>query len=339
MNKISHIWKNSFFILFSVFTVIALTGCVTRGSQADSIAVAGAGDLYYLSVAINQQAVNSSSIPSLNMQSSPNSIDELKQGKIDAALLGREPTPVELQGLNDYVIAYDAVCIIVDQNTYLGGAVYSGNRPVRKSNGLRDLPYSSLESIFSRTGWAWDDGFYNGNQDIDDGSYLLNIDSIAWIPGDKTLVPSFYFPPGKFDTQTVIYRKLGLNEKALLSNWRTYTSPRYNKEEEVLSYEYNNVMYSQQQQKSDFLFKLAFASRRAMTVAPQHIPVNVVSIDGIDPLKNSQSIYDGSYPFSRKIHLLTRQNGPDRATKLADFLLSGAGQQLIAGAGYLPLKG
>ncbi|MGD1118419.1 MAG: substrate-binding domain-containing protein [Dehalococcoidales bacterium] len=324
-------------LTFVLASIIVCSGCSAAVAAQQGIRLAGPGDLYYLSVAINQQAAIDSSAPAVDMQVSSDSINELKKGETDAVLLGREPTSSELQGLNDYVIAYDAVCIIIDQNTYLGGAVYSGKRPIRKSGGLVELPYSSLAAIFSRTGWPWGVDFYNGNPNIDDNSFLLNIDSVAWIPATKSLVTSFYFPPGKYDTQTVIYQKLGLDEQQLLSGWKAYTLPQLSKEEEILSYEYNGTQYSQDPQISDFPFKLAFASRRAMTVAPDHVPVKVVSIDGVDPLKNPQSVYDGSYPFSRKIHLLTRQNSSNDVNKLADFLRSAAGQQLLSKAGYLPL--
>ena len=88
---------------------------------------------------------------------------------------------------------------------------------------------------------------------------------------------------------------------------------------------------------SSFVFKLGFASRRVMTIAPRHVPVSVVSIDGINPMTDTQSIYDGTYKFSRKIHLLIRDNSPDSVIKLAEFLQSSSGQQLITNAGYLPL--
>ena len=45
----------------------------------------------------------------------------LKMVKLDAVLLGREPTADELKGLNEYEIALDAVCIVVDENSYDGG--------------------------------------------------------------------------------------------------------------------------------------------------------------------------------------------------------------------------
>ena len=74
-----------------------------------------------------------------------------------------------------------------------------------------------------------------------------------------------------------------------------------------------------------------------MTIAPQHDPVSVVSVDGINPLTDPQSIYDGTYKFSRKIYLLTRQNSSDSVSAIVNYLQSASGQKLIADAGYLPL--
>ena len=49
------------------------------------------------------------------------SVNNLKRGKCDAALIGRELTSDELKGLQDYTIAYDAVCIILDTKLFREG--------------------------------------------------------------------------------------------------------------------------------------------------------------------------------------------------------------------------
>jgi ABC-type phosphate transport system substrate-binding protein len=74
-----------------------------------------------------------------------------------------------------------------------------------------------------------------------------------------------------------------------------------------------------------------------MTIAPSHVPVSVLSINEINPMTDTKSIYDGTYKFSRKIYLLTRQNSTSSVVKLADFLQSPAGQKLVTNAGYLPI--
>lgn len=110
-------------------------------------------------------------------------------------------------------------------------------------------------------------------------------------------------------------------------------------EEEVLSLEYKDTaLYTTTYGVQNFVYQLGFASRRVMTIAPQHIPVDVVSVDGINPLTDTQSIYDGTYKFSRKIHLLVRDNSSPSVMKLVNYLQSTAGQKLITDVGYLPLK-
>jgi phosphate transport system substrate-binding protein len=65
--------------------------------------------------------------------------------------------------------------------------------------------------------------------------------------------------------------------------------------------------------------------------------VTIIPINGINPLTDPQSIYDGTYPLTREIHVLVRDNGPANATQLVKYLQSNAGQQMLAAAGYLPL--
>ena len=143
---------------------------------------------------------------------------------------------------------------------------------------------------------------------------------------------------GKFDTQLVFYQNLGLDEKTIVSQNGNYLDPNLHLEEEVLAYEYKDKAYQTSKSGSqDFIFKLGFASRRVMTVASQHVPVSVVSVDGINPMTNTAAVYNGTYKFSRKIHLLVRENGPVSALKLVDFLRSASGQTLITNSGYLPL--
>jgi ABC-type phosphate transport system substrate-binding protein len=74
-----------------------------------------------------------------------------------------------------------------------------------------------------------------------------------------------------------------------------------------------------------------------MTIAPQHVPVSIITIDGVNPLTNPQSVYDGTYPFTRQIHILVRDNAPANANQLVKYLQSDAGQQMLAADGYLPL--
>jgi len=116
-------WKFAPVLLALVLLLVVQTmsGCIPRVQADQPVPMSGAGDLYYLSVAINDQSDQGTGVQPVKMTVSDNSISDLKQGKTDIALLGREPTAAELNGLTDYVIAYDAICIIIDEHTYVGG--------------------------------------------------------------------------------------------------------------------------------------------------------------------------------------------------------------------------
>ena len=316
-------------ILFLIMPILA--GCVPEASADNSISISGSGDLWNLSQAINSQAANGADVPQVNFNVSDNSINDLKQGKTDAVILGREPTAEELNGLQDYVVAYDAVCIIIDDNSFDGGSSQE-----QKNTGLQSLTMDNLKDIFSGDGWNWG-GYYVDNTSIDRGSWLWKDQSVAWLPEPKPIVPDFIFPVGKYDTQTVLYQDLGLDENNLLSTRTSFTSPKYNKEEEVLAYEYTGSNYGTVDGVQNFAFKLGFASRRVMTIAPQHVPVSVISINGINPLTDPRSVYDGTYPLTRQIHILVRDNAPANATQLVKYLQSDAGQKILEADGYLPL--
>ena len=320
-------------LAIAAMAVGAITGC---GGSSRDIRIAGAGDMYFLSLAIDTAYRAGEARTGVNMRLSRDAIDELKSGRADAVLLGREPTSAEAEGLRDYVLAYDAVCVILDANSYLGGMVYQGGTPFHKSSGLRALSADNLTELLS-SGWTMTQGLYNANA-IDLGSWLWNVESAVWAGATKLVRSSFAFPVGEFDSQTVLFRSLGLDEDKLLAGTTSFTCQQYKIEEEVLSYEYTGSVYGQTSGIQDFAFKLGFASRRAMTVAPEHVPVKVIAIDGIDPLVNPNAVYDGTYKLSRRVHLLVSEHAAPAVTRLAEFLVSEPGQKLIAGAGYLPVR-
>jgi hypothetical protein len=332
------------FKLVSLLLVLAVLSILLNSCSSNSdpgIQLSVPGDLYYLGSIIN--AASSTGIGALAVQVkfSEDRIDELKQGKTDAVLLGREPTSDELQGLKDYVIAYDAVCIIIDTNSYLGGQFLGNGHPTVKSSGLSNLTTLDLAQIFTTptgSAWPWYDEYFIRDPLLDTNSWIYTQDNLAWIQEAAQVLHPFNFPVGEFDTQSVIYQDLHFYEQPAVTHQGDYLDPKLHLEEEVLSYEYDNpIYYPSKNGSQNFVFKLGFASRRVMTIAPRHVPISVVSVDGINPMTNTQSIYDGTYKFSRKIHLLIRDNSPDSVIKLAEFLQSSSGQQLITNAGYLPL--
>jgi ABC-type phosphate transport system substrate-binding protein len=112
-------------------------------------------------------------------------------------------------------------------------------------------------------------------------------------------------------------------------------SEKFKREEEILTTVYpagstNDIS------PGSYKFLLGFASRQVTEIALKHVQVKVLPIDGINPLTDINSIYNGNYPFGRKIHLLLPDNNSTEETQLATFLQSSQWQILIASIGYLP---
>jgi len=298
------------------------------------------GDLYYLGSVIGEDSTNVG-LSQTQVNVSENTINDLKDGKADAVLLGTEPTAAELKGINEYEIALDAVCIIIDENSYQGGQYLVNGEATVKTDGLKNLTSDELKDLFSTpvgSAWDWNGDYYVRNPLLDPKSWLFSQSSLEWIKQPALVSHPFYFPVGEFDTQSVIFQALGLNEKSETADKADYLDPKLHLEQEVISFQYGNQSYYPSTNSGqNFEFQLGFASRAVMTIAPQHDPVSVVSVDGINPLTDPQSVYDGTYKFSRKIYLLTRENDSDSVAALTNFLKSPSGQKLIADAGYLPL--
>jgi hypothetical protein len=325
----------------AVVILVLLSGCSSPKSQDSVIKLSTPGDLYYLGAVISDAASSIGGMPQVQVNFSENAINDLKDGKSNAVLLGTEPTAAELKGLDQSEIALDAVCIIVDENSYQGGQYLGNGEPTVKTDGLQNLTTDQLTDLFSTpsdTSWGWNGGYYVRNPLLDPKSWLYTQSNLEWIQQPAPVSHPFNFPVGQFDTQSVIYQALGLNEKSEVAHNGPYLDPKLHLEQEIISFQYGNQSYYPSTNSSqNFEFELGFASRAVMTIAPQHDPVSVVSVDGINPITDPQSIYDGTYKFSRKIYLLTRQNSSGSVSELVNYLQSPSGQKLIADAGYLPL--
>jgi hypothetical protein len=98
---------------------------------------------------------------------STSTIRDLNDGRCGAALVGREPTSDELAGLEDHVVAYDAVVILLDQNSSVGGEWRVGEQPTHKTAGLHNLSSADLKGLFSfwlfapEKRWAWQGEYYS----------------------------------------------------------------------------------------------------------------------------------------------------------------------------------
>jgi hypothetical protein len=269
---------------------------------------------------------------------SATSVEDVKNGRADMAILGREPTAAELSGLKDYVIAYDAVCLLIDQNSFEGGE----NPGLSKAEGFQSVTKKELTDILSYWTlpwgfrWWWEGKYFKWGPTLDLNT-MAQSGAPGWLPKPILMTMQLRLLPGKYDTQTVLYQAVGLNDTQVAKLWgNNFSYTDKDAEEEYLAMSYKNID-SFSAGGGDFAYLLTFASRRVTQIAMQHIPVKVVAIDGVDPLANPESVYDGTYPLARKIHLLLPQNGSQAANSFKDYLLSPAGQKALTEIGYLPL--
>ena len=314
-----------------------LTGCSSStATKGDSILAAW--DMMPLAQAAQSNFSGASGM-AVATGSAAEGIAGLQSGRCDALILGRDPTPQEMQGLKDEVIGHDAVTILIDQNSWKGGEWWVGNMPSHRTSGLRNLTTADLKGLFSfpilQPGQRWK---WTPTPPASYDAWVAYYDNTGamvgqgWVPQDESVPPPFVFPQGKYDTQSALYQALGLDETAITSAAETkgFTAVGSDTEEQVLGSQYQIAA------TGDFVFKIGFSSLRTAKLAVKNLSVNVVSIDGVDPVATPQSVYDGTYPLSRKIHLLTGENCSE-TDGLAEFLLSPEGQKVVQDAGYLPL--
>jgi hypothetical protein len=140
--------------------------------------------------------------------------------------------------------------------------------------------------------------------------------------------------------QTVLYESLGLDEIELVdlssAGGQQYTCTNCLTEQEVL------VLYCPDRPpyslgSTVFAFQLFYASRSIVVQAKQNLPIEVLAVEGINPLNNPESIYSGDYLLEREIHILTRQEASTEVESLVNYLLSEPGQRMLMESGFLPL--
>ena len=316
------------------------SGC-SSPAQSPDMEIHGAWDVIRLGEAAAADfSLEVNNDTSVSANGSSTSIDDLKKGLCDAVILGREPASAELIGLQDHVIAYDAICIIIDNNSYAGWSSAS-----QKMDGLKELTFADLVSIASvwsagpNQAWQWK-GFFKWQtlRNASTGDY--EIDTIkgvliqGWAQTPKQISFSLVLLPGKYDSQRSLYDSLGINEQQLAEIWSnksmtSFTAPDLKYEEEVVAWTYRSISSQSQY--------LGFASRRVTLLALGHAPVKVIAINGIDPIENTQAIYNGTYPLRRKIHLLTADNASGQVKNFVQYILSEEGQKVVENAGFLPL--
>jgi hypothetical protein len=325
---------------------------------AGVLRVAGALDLEPLASAIKLE-FDQDYPPGLEFVASTSALDDLKAGRVEAALLGREPTLNELNSLDDFVVAYDAVCILVNPDTYAGRIQYAyrsgdpkSTQPAQKYDGLHFLSTDDLRGLlgktlnFSNSIWRLSGpraSYYKfelytdvNNNPIPDPDHPKNfLGDWVWY---EYPIRIDLLPPGMFDTQSALLQSLVIPESALANPQVEFVNKVYDSEELLISrvFKLEQAKMNPAQPLDPAVMEIA--SRRVTVSALRHkFALNALPIDHVDPLSSPGVIYDGSYPLSRKIHLLLRKPYRLEVKKLSELLLSPQGQQLISQADFLPL--
>jgi len=89
--------------------------------------------------------------------------------------------------------------------------------------------------------------------------------------------------------------------------------------------------------EEEMLFSLAKIRGAIAYLSIGHIPkeARIVNIDGVAPVP--RNVKSGKYVLSRTPLLVTRGKPRGEARKLTDFILSPAGQKIVARVGYIPI--
>jgi hypothetical protein len=315
-------------LTFAAFAALGLPGCAPQRAEASGLVLRGPHDLIPLMDTFRRE-MGHVLHQEIVVEPSLTAVEDASRGACTIAFAARD-TSADALNLRDEVIGLDAVCILIDENSYYGGEYWAGSTRVRRTSGLQNMTYTEL--VGSVGFWAAPPA----ERLLWGGSYE------CWTPGgwreaETVVFNVFSFPSGKFDTQTVLFESLGLDEAAVVKAMGHYTAETMNTEAEVLAKEYK-VGPPYEQYSGDFMFKLGFASRCVSRAAVNKVPVKVVTIDGVDPLATPEAVYDRSYPLTRELHVLASQDESALADTIIDWALSTEGQAAIAEAGYLPLK-
>jgi hypothetical protein len=344
-------------VIFAACAAAALVIAVHRG-QANAASklpvVAGAVDVLPIAEATLPRFAASTGL-SLTIASSPDAVAALKAGLVDVALLGKEPDPSDLPQLDDHVVAYDAVCLVVDLRSYNGGEQIDSSMgvllPMARTNGLKDLSLDDVAALASNAWmqgsdvWSWRADFANYRAVMNPATAAPEPDPAnpkyargVWV---RTAIPvrMWWLLPGKFDTQGALFQQIGLNEANLANATNVSFAPHwYDSEEELVSGRWDlNPGEANHVSRNPFFFQAGFLSRRVTLRAIRYgFMVHAVSIDGVDPTGDTGPIYGGQYPLSRRIHVLTRRPAGKVAAEFVAYLASPAGQAQIAQEDFLP---
>jgi hypothetical protein len=346
---------------FSILLLVicAVTGCANNETRDPThIRVGGASDVIYLAAKVKDGFSKASGL-TVDIEFTQDAVRDLKQGKIDVALVGRELSQSEQESFEINTVAFDAVCILIDQETYQGGVmtVLQGDNistPVARFKGLHELSLEELRQHYRNilymnskdTPWTIPGmGIYNYEPYLDPNGYAPKID-----PQTNTVAGTWVFntvrlqgslsPVGRFDTQQFLLQKLGLDNVGIDDKSMSMVEPYLDSEELWISSRYSLENLSNNNgSNSGYNLFLIPASREVTLRAIQHgFGVKPLMIDGVNPLSSSKTIYDGSYPLSRKIYALVKTPVSVNANRFVNYLLTPDGQQLVEKADFLPVE-
>ncbi|MEW6651359.1 MAG: substrate-binding domain-containing protein [Chloroflexota bacterium] len=348
-------------LLLLVMGLLLLTACSSTASASkNEVRVGGGVDVY----PINRAAADGfQSFTGYTVKFEPpsTSLEPLRKGEVDAVLIGRELSNEELQGLTQTVVAYDAVCFIVNRRTYMGGMqinVKPGGQgevivPAAKFDGLKNLSRQDVENYLSnllikyegQDRWFLEGSFFSFEPYIQNAQYQFNpgipnvaVGSWLWNPID---LRGENLQPSRFDTQVAVMQRLGFPLSDLDNRSLSFAFSVFETEEELISSKFPADLPEHLQQMESpysFDFFVRIVSRRVILRALEYgFFLEALQIDGIDPLGDANNIYGGNYLFSRKIAVVTRDPPTAETQAWINYLVNADGQQAIRSADYLPL--
>lgn len=344
----------------SVFAILiglslCLVACASAKANEFDLRVAGARDVLPLIQAVQDLLEQETG---LTVEAIPSSsgIQDLKDGKVEVVLMGREPEPGEMDGLQATQVAYDAVVILVNTRTYAGGEQWQQgaiNLKLYKFDGLKNLSLSELKEFYENLLhinpaadlWFPSTPYYRFQTSKDLGQDVVDPKHPDQYLGVwKQIPPPVYgwmVEPGRYDTQTFLLDQLGLPEPVPQENQRLdIISSFYESEEELVSanYQIDPDMAEPISWRAFDLMMMAFSRQVAIRAGEHNFAIQALMINGIDPLGDPQAIYSGAYPLSRKVYLVTRQPESPETAALVQFLLTPTAQKAISQARFLPLS-
>jgi hypothetical protein len=333
--------------------LLGLVACSTAKAQSPSPRLVGALDVVPLALGALEDIKRYTGIE-WEVSPSANGIQEVMDGNADAVIIGREPTTQELEKLESHLVAYDAVCFLINSRTYEGGIQVNQTGSVieyqKRTGGLRDLSLSEIEqhldNVYRASGerWLWN-GFYEEFKATKDstGRLVKDIFNPQYSHGFWVRTPVYIYGEamqrGKFDTQSNLFQLMGWDDTILENADIGYIPSIFESEEEVISFRFILAPLNPNPVNSSaFNFYLLPASRQVTERAlKQGFALRPIRIDGDECVGDAADIYLGRYPLSRKVYLLARRPISTEIAQMVDYLQSPGGQERISQLSYLPV--